>query len=73
MMTYHYRVSNFEVYHYFSSTLWTKMSSLADSAADSVQLMPYKFLNTTDTAHQYKEGKGSSKSTETSTKTITSK
>ena len=37
------------------------MSSLAGSVADGVQLMPLRFLPTTDTAHQYKEGKGSSK------------
>ena len=35
------------------------MSSFAGSVADGVQLMPLKFLPTTDTAHQYKEGKRS--------------
>ena len=49
------------------------MRSLAGSIADGVQLMPLKYLPTTDSAHQYKEGKGSSKSTETSIKTITNK
>ena len=43
---------------------------MAGSVADGVQLMPLKFLPTTDTAHQYKEGKGSSKSTETSKKPL---
>ena len=38
------------------------MSALDGFVADGVQLMPLKFLPTADTAHQYKEVKGSSKS-----------
>ena len=37
------------------------MTSLACSLADGVLLMPFNFSPPTVTAHQYKEGKGSSK------------
>ena len=50
----------------FSCTVWTKMRSLAGSLADGVLadnilLPPGPPIPPTDTSHQHKEGKGSSK------------
>ena len=52
--------------HWCSCTVWTKMRSLAGSLADGV-LADTILIPPRPTAHQYMEGKGSSKkSTETS-------